>query len=143
MKVCLKYTSDSEKKYMHFKNRFKVYLRYTSLLNSWWTQSILEIYKFKLFFSVTNLGNQNISKSILEVCFIFRVQMYIWSIAQFQQDKILINDYIIYGAMAWLVYSSAKTNLMFKTIRCLKNCLRFHLSQVNLMNIKDSWALGG
>ena len=62
---------------MHFKNRFKVYLKYTSLLNSPWTQGILEIYKFKLFFSVTNFGNQNISKSILEVYFIFRVQKYI------------------------------------------------------------------
>ena len=83
---------------MHFKSRFKVYLKYTSLLNSW-TQSILETYKFKLFFSVTNFGNQNFSKSILEVYFIFRVQKYIWSIAQFQQDKILMKVYIIYGAM--------------------------------------------
>ena len=83
---------------MHLKSRFKVYLKYTSLLNSW-TQSILETYKFKLFFSVTNFGNQNFSKSILEVYFIFRVQKYIWSIAQFQQDKILMKVYIIYGAM--------------------------------------------
>ena len=83
---------------MHFKSRFKVYLKYTSLLNCW-TQSILETYKFKLFFSVTNFGNQNFSKSILEVYFIFRVQKYIWSIAQFQQDKILMKVYIIYGAM--------------------------------------------
>ena len=83
---------------MHFKSRFKVYLKYTSLLNSW-TQSIPETYKFKLFFSVTNFGNQNFSKSILEVYFIFRVQQYIWSIAQFQQDKILMKVYIIYGAM--------------------------------------------
>ena len=30
---------------MHFKNRFKVYLKYTSLLNSWWIQSISEKYK--------------------------------------------------------------------------------------------------
>ena len=84
---------------MHFKNRFKVYLKYTSLLNSW-TQSIIETYKFQLFFSVTNFGNQNFSKSILEVYFIFRAQKYIWSIAQFQQDKILMKVYIIYGAMA-------------------------------------------
>ena len=34
---------------MHFKNRFKVYLKYTSLQNSRWTQSILDTYKFKLF----------------------------------------------------------------------------------------------
>ena len=84
---------------MHFKNRFKVYLKYTSLLNSW-TQSIIETYKFQLFFSVANFGNQNFSKSILEVYFIFRAQKYIWSIAQFQQDKILMKVYIIYGAMA-------------------------------------------
>ena len=79
---------------MHFKSRFKVYLKYTSLLNSW-TQSILETYKFKLFFSVTNFGNQSFSKSILEVYFIFRLQKYIWNIAQFQQDKILIKVYIM------------------------------------------------
>ena len=129
---------------MHFKNRFKVYLRYTSLLNSWWTQSILEAYKSKLFFNyfhkgyklckskylqkytsllnswwtqsiletyrsklfsnyfhkVPNFASQNISKSILEVYFIFRVQKYIWSIARFQQDKILRKVYIIYRAMA-------------------------------------------
>ena len=79
---------------MHFKSRFKVYLKYTSLLNSW-TQSILETYKFKLFFSVTNFGNQSFSKSILEVYFIFRLQKYIWNTAQFQQDKILIKVYIM------------------------------------------------
>ena len=62
---------------MYFKNRFKVYLKYTSLLNSRWTQSILETYKFKLFFNVTNFGNQNISKNMLEVYLIFRVQKYI------------------------------------------------------------------
>ena len=36
---------------MHSKNRFKVYLKYTSLVNSWWTQSILKTYKSKLFFN--------------------------------------------------------------------------------------------
>ena len=34
---------------LHFKNRFKVSLKYTYLLNSWCTQYILEIYKSKLF----------------------------------------------------------------------------------------------
>ena len=94
---------------MHFKNRFKVYLKYTSLLNSWCTQSILETWNVATnlndFFSVTNFGNQNISKSILEIYFIFRVQKYIWSIAQFQQDKILIKVYIIYGV--YLKYTSS------------------------------------
>ena len=37
------------------------------------TQSILETYKLKLFFSAKNFGNQNISKIMLEVYFIFRV----------------------------------------------------------------------
>ena len=68
---------------MHFKNRFKVYLKYASLLNSWCTESILETCISKLFFhyfhDVTNFGSQNISKSILEVYFIFRAQKYIWS----------------------------------------------------------------
>ena len=99
--VYFKYTSDPEKKIqIHFKNRFKVYWKYTSLLNFWWTQSILGAYKFKLFFIVTNFRNQNISKNILAVYFIFREQKCIWSIAQFQQNKILIKVYIIYGAMA-------------------------------------------
>ena len=52
------------------------------------------------FFSVTDFGNQNISKSILEVYFIFTVQKYTWSIAQFLQAKILIKVSIIYEAMA-------------------------------------------
>ena len=67
-------------------------------------QSILEIYISKLFFDyfhkVANFGSLNIPKSILEVYFTLRVQKYIWSIAQFQQDKILIEVLIIYGAMA-------------------------------------------
>ena len=118
----------------HFKSRFKVYLKYTSLLNSWWTQSILETCKFKLLFSVTNFRNQNISKSILEVCFIFRVQKYIWSIAQFQQDKILIKVYIIYGGNGLVVSVQVyqTKDPRFKTIRWLKNCLSFHPSKVNL-----------
>ena len=49
---------------MPFKNTYKVYLKYNSLLNSGWTQSILETYKFKLYFSVTNIGNQNISPKV-------------------------------------------------------------------------------
>ena len=129
---------------MHFKSRFKVYLKYTSLLNSWWTQSILETYKSKLFFNyfhnVPNFASQNISKSILEVYFIFRVQKYIWSIAQFQQDKILIKVYIIYGGNGLVVSVQVyqTKDPRFKTIRWLKNCLSFHPSKVNLMNIKDS-----
>ena len=69
-------------------------------MDSWYILDILETYRFKLFFSDTNFGNQNISKSVLEVYVIFRVQKYIWSIAQFQQDKILTKVYITYGAMA-------------------------------------------
>ena len=73
---------------LHFKNRFKVYFKYTWLLNPWCTQYILEIYKSKLFFNyfhkVTNFVSQNISKSVLEVYLILEYRsMYIWSIAQF------------------------------------------------------------
>ena len=89
---------------MPFNNRFNLYLKYTSLLNSWCTQSILETWNvatnLNYFFSVTNFGNQKVSKSILEVYFIFRVQKYNWSIAQFLQAKILIKVYVIYEAMA-------------------------------------------
>ena len=52
----------------------KIYFQCTSLLNSWWTQSILDSYKPDLFFNyfhkVTNFASQKISKSILEVYFI-------------------------------------------------------------------------
>ena len=123
-KVYFKYTSNFEYKFvslesllqvhfwprkeiqMYFKNTSKVYLKHNSLLNSWWTQSILETNKFKLFFSVTAFGNQNISKNILEVYFIFRVQKYTWSIAQFQQEKILIEVHIIYEAIRVQVYQT-------------------------------------
>ena len=70
-----------------FQNRFKVYLKYTSLLNSWWTQSIIERYKsFSKLFSncfhtVVNFEKQNMSKSILEVYFIFRVQQYTFEVS--------------------------------------------------------------
>ena len=47
---------------------------YNSLLNSLWTQNILETYKFKLLFSITNFRNQNISNSIIELYFILGVQ---------------------------------------------------------------------
>ena len=66
---------------IHFKNRRKVYLKYNSLSNSLWTQSVIEMYKSELIFTYfhkfTNFEGQNISKSVLEVYFIFRVQMYI------------------------------------------------------------------
>ena len=65
--------------YMHFKNRFFIYLKYTwSLLNSWWTQSILETYFYKpfsksfpnYFHKVANFGSQNISRSIYFIVYI-------------------------------------------------------------------------
>ena len=139
--VYLKYTSSNLK---YIWSMLQVYLKYTSLLSSWWTESILETNKFKLFFSVATFRNQNISKSILEVYFIFRVQKYIWSIAQFQQDKTskslhnLWNNGLVVRVQVYLTKDSR-----FKTIRWLKNCLSFHPSEVNLMNIKDSWGLAG
>ena len=85
---------------MHFKNRFKAYLKCNSSLNTWWMESILETYKFKLFFSVTNFGSKNISKSICEVYFIFRVQKYIWNIYSFISAGENTNkSHIIYGKM--------------------------------------------
>ena len=53
----------------------KVYLKYTSLLISLWTQTMLERYKsfFNYFHKDANFGSSNISKSIFEVYFsIFR-----------------------------------------------------------------------
>ena len=142
-KLYFKYTSNFEYKFvslesllqvyfwprkkiqMPFKNTYKVYLKYNSLLNSGWTQSILETYKFKLFFSVKNFGNQNISKGILEVYFIFRVQKYIWSKAQFQQDKILIKVYIIYGAIytSRTYTSSLHWKYWFNFTKCVSSVL--------------------
>ena len=92
------------RKEIHFINRFKVYLKYT--LNSWWTLSIIRTYKtFSRLFSnyfheVANFGSQTISEIILEVYFILKVHKYIWSMVQFQQDKILVEVHIICGAMA-------------------------------------------
>ena len=37
---------------MHFKKMFQLYLKYTSLLNFWWTQSILETYFYKSIFKL-------------------------------------------------------------------------------------------
>ena len=89
---------------IHFINRFKVYLKYT--LNSWWILSIIKTYKLfsrlfsNYFHQVANFGSQNISEIMLEVYFILKVHKYIWSMAQFQQDKILVEVHIIWGAMA-------------------------------------------
>ena len=103
------------------------------MVNSWWTQSMLETYRFKLFFSVTKFRNQNISKSILEVYFTFTVQNYIWSIAQFQQDKTNKSLYNLWsnGLLVRVeVYQSKDPR--FKIIRWVKNRLSFHPSKVNL-----------
>ena len=103
------------------------------MVNSWWTQSMLETYRFKLFFSVTKFRNQNISKSILEVYFTFTVQNYIWSIAQFQQDKTNKSLHNLWsnGLLVRVeVYQSKDPR--FKIIRWVKNRLSFHPSKVNL-----------
>ena len=68
--------------YMHFKNRFKVYLKYTSLLNFWWTQSILETYIFQIIFQCHKLWKSKY------------LQKYIWSILH------------IYSTEVYLKYSS-------------------------------------
>ena len=103
------------------------------MVNSWWTQSMLETYRFKLFFSVTKFRNQNISKSILEVYFTFTVQNYIWSIAQFQQDKTNKSLHNLWSnGLVVRVQVYLTKDPRFKTIRWLKNCLSFHPSKVNL-----------
>ena len=104
---------------------------------------ILETYKFKLFFSIINFGNQNISKSILAVYFIFRVQKYIWSIAEIlaeeNTNKSLHNLWSSGLVVRVQVYQTKDPR--FKTIRWLLNCPSYHPSKVSLMNIKDSWGL--
>ena len=103
------------------------------MVNSWWTQSMLETYRFKLFFSVTKFRNQNISKSILEVYFTFTVQNYIWSIAQFQQDKTNKSLHNLWSnGLVVRVQVYLTKDPRFKTIRWLKNCLSFHPSKVYL-----------
>ena len=79
--------------YIHFKNRFKVHLKYTSLLNSWWTLQFLYFYNFfLLFFPIIFMKVETlevkISKSILEVYFSLKVKKYIWNLGPFQQNKI-------------------------------------------------------
>ena len=94
---------------------------------------MLETYRFKLFFSVTKFRNQNISKSILEVYFTFTVQNYIWSIAQFQQDKTNKSLHNLWSnGLVVRVQVYLTKDPRFKTIRWLKNCLSFHPSKVNL-----------
>ena len=88
MKVFFKYTSESGEKYKCISKTGSRYIYFIILhtnLN---------------YFSVTNFGSQNIYKSILEGYFLFRVQKYLWSIGKLKQDKMLIEVYIIYGAMA-------------------------------------------
>ena len=76
-------------------SNYTVYLKHTNLNY------------YSIILIVTNFGSQNISKSILEVYFIFRAQKYI-----FQQSKILIDVYIIYEAVAkWLGCRSTKTKI--------------------------------
>ena len=123
---------------MNFKSRFKVHLKNTSLLNSWWTQSELETYNFKLFFNVKNFGNQSISKSILEVYFIYSTEVYLKysSISAGQNtNKSLHNLWSNSLVVRLQVYQTKDSR--FKTILWLKNRLSFHPSKVNLMNIKD------
>ena len=43
---------------------------------------------------------QNVSKSILEVYFIFTLHKYVWRTAQVQQDKIPVQAFLNYGALA-------------------------------------------
>ena len=145
MKVYFNYTSGPERKY---KCISKTGSRYTwSMLHCinflMDSKYILETYKFKLFFSITNFGNQNISKSILEVYFIFRVQKYIWSIAQIlaeqNTNKSLHNLWSNGLVVRVQVYQTKDPR--FKTIRWLLNCPSYHPSKVSLMNIKDSWGL--
>ena len=54
-------TSEFDNKYINFGSLLYIKsileVLYTSLLNSWWTQTILETYKFRSFFSVMNFGN--------------------------------------------------------------------------------------
>ena len=124
---------------MHFKNRFKVYLKYTSLLNSWWAQSIyLKDTKLN-YFSVSQTLEIKISPKVHLKYTSYLACRSIRSIAQLQQDKILIKVYIHYSwrngqVVSVQVYQTK--NPRFKITRC------FYPSKVNLMNIKDSWGLG-
>ena len=112
------------------KNRFKVYLKYNSLLNSSWNQRILETYKSKLFFNYflkfTNFGSQYVSKSILEVSFIFRVYTEVYLnyssiLAGLNTNRSLHNLWSNGLVVRAQVYQTKDP--WFKTIRWLKNWL--------------------
>ena len=119
--------------YMHFKNRFKVYLKYTSLLNSWLTKTYIVktyFYKsfpnfvFKLFSKSHKLWkSKHIQKDTLDISILiwnsllhissiytYNIQKYIWSIVQFQQKKTLCGRNLqIDGAMTlWLGHTFTK-----------------------------------
>ena len=69
----------------------------------------------------------------LEVYFIYRVQKYIWNIAQFQQDKTNKSLYNLWSnGLVVRVQAYQTKDPRFKTIRRLKNYLNFHPSKVNL-----------
>ena len=129
---------------MHFKNRFKVYLKYTSLLISWSTQSILETCKFKLFFCVTNFGNKNISKSILEVYFIFRVYTEVYlkysSISAGQNTNKSLHNLRSNGLVVRVQVYQTK-DPRFKTIKWLKNCLSCQSNYIHKVVHWDKWTV--
>ena len=109
------------------------------------TWKILEKYSKKYFFSVTNFGNQNISKSTLEVYFIFRIYTevylkYSYISAGQNTNKSLHNLWNNGLVVRVQIYQTKDPR--FKTISWLKNYFSFHPSNINLMNTKDSWGLG-
>ena len=108
---CFHITNISRVFYMHFKNRFKVYLEHDSLLSYCWTQSkylknkskILFLNYFTIISTSLQIMGVKISPKIhiLESYILFRLQKYIWSITLFKLDKRLVEVYIIYGTMTW------------------------------------------
>ena len=136
---------------MHFKKRIQsipeVYFTSKLLMDSkyeWRFKPLSKLFS-NCFQKVANFESQNMPKSILDVYFIFIVQKYIWSISQIQQDKILVQVYIIYGAMAWWLgcrFTKPKI-LGSKPQGGWKTASAFHPSKVNLMSIKYFWGLGG
>ena len=82
---------------------------------------------FSIFHKVTNFGRQNISKSILEVYFIFRI----WNIAQSQQGKNTNKS----------LHNLWSSGLLVRMQVSQKTVSVFHPSKVNIMSYKDSWWL--
>ena len=124
---------------MHFKNRFKVYLKYTSLLNSWWIQSISEKYKAfsKLFSSCFQSYKLWKSQFCLKVYLKYTSEVYLKYSVNSAGENTSRGLHNLWGnGLVVRVQGYQTRDPTFETTRWLKNWL-------SLSYFKNTWGLGG